>query len=1500
MRLKLAYHRDASVVDIVIQADATATVGDVAAEIAAVDPGLRGHSVGTELTLAIAGPGETPVHVLDPGTTVVDGRLASGFGIRLVNMPTHRAATSARAVAEVVAGPDAGASFTLTAGASFVGRDRHNEVALNDPFVSKRHARIFIGDDIEIVDLDSANGLAVDGELVPRWTADEGRTVVLGDTELRLRLIATETTPAAVHLQAVEQGGIPVHRAPRVEARFPFAEYEPPSVPTEQDKAPFPWLIMLIPVLAGGLLYYFTRNPLSLVFVAMAPMMMLANFFLTRQRSRRRQESEVGRFTAHLERLDKVLESRLTQEQEVRRLEAPDPRAILDSVQAGSGLLWTRRPEHWSFLHLRLGTADQPSRTTVQDRAAASDGIVEFLEQLESVKARHQYARAVPVIEDLAASGAVGVVGADESAHGVVVSLVAQLVGLHSPAELVLTAVVDDEWREDLDWLKWLPHVSSPHSPLSGRHIADTAPTAAALTAALEALLDEREALGPAQPPIDRGPLRPSASAVARPGRLGEDATPALAPSLPRVVVLIFDGTRADRARLVRIAERGPEHGVHVIWVAPETGRIPAACRTFVEAHGSAEDGRVGFVRLGTELRPVRLDHVTAGEAFRMAVRMSAMVDSGAVVEDESDLPRNVPILSLVGLESAESPAVVVDRWQQNESLHPRDGSSRRRRRSRATLRALAGKAGVHSLHLDLRTQGPHALVGGTTGSGKSEFLQSWVLGMASEYSPERVTFLFVDYKGGAAFAECVELPHCVGLVTDLSPHLVRRSLTSLRAELQFRERLFHTHKVKDIVDFERSGDPACPPVLVIVIDEFAALAKEMPDFVDGVVDLAQRGRSLGIHLIMATQRPAGVIRDNLRANTNLRVALRMADETDSHDVLGTPAAAHFDPDTPGRAMVKTGPGRITPFQSAYAGGWSDMIERAPVGVHELRLGSELPWLRPEVEEPIQVPELGPNDLQRLVRSVSQAALLAAVPAPRRPWQPELVKEYDLESLGGQQDTALAFAVLDRPEAQDQAPVAFHPDRDGNLAIYGTSGSGKTVLLRTLAVAAGLATEQGDGPVEVYALDFAAGGLRMLEELPHVGSVIPGDDTERVTRLLRMLGDTLDRRAQSFSEASAGSLSDYRRSAAGRRGETRILVLIDNFPAFRSEYDGIGARTQWYSVFQQLLTDGRALGLHVVFTADRPASVPGAVASSVPRRVVLRLTDEPMYVALDVPTDILEVTSPPGRAVVGRHEAQVAVVGGTSNVADQAEAMRRLAARWHEVVPVVQPVASLPREIALADLPSADNDHVDHVVIGVADDTLLPVGLVPSGVLAVAGGPGSGRSSALATLLDALHRVHDDREFWYLGTSRSRLGRREDWTGGAGTFDTVAETAKTLLEHLQHRREPAVVVVESMADFLQTPADAPLVALLKMLRRSDHFLIAENDISGWGSSWPLMAEVKAGRRGLLLQPDALDGETVLRTPLPRSARTEFPPGRGYLVQNGKVTKLQLALPLTNS
>ena len=629
-------------------------------------------------------------------------------------------------------------------------------------------------------------------------------------------------------------------------------------------------------------------------------------------------------------------------------------------------------------------------------------------------------------------------------------ALVAQVAALHSPAELVLACLTSNEERARWEWLQWLPHTSSPHSPLPGPHLAAEPGTGKVVLSCLEELLETRSA---GQATAHRGPIT-------------RDAKPDT-PTVPSVLVVV-DGTSVDMARLTRVAESGPDVGVFVLWVADDLAGLPAACRTFVTVPDSGAVS-VGMVRQGRTVSDVSCELMDPQVAHSFARRMAPMFDAGSPVDDQSDLPRNVSMVSLVGHEASDDAAVVLGRWRENQSLVLRDGSPPVPRDRGSDLVAVVGHAGSEQFTLDLRTQGPHALVGGTTGAGKSEFLQAWVLGLAHAYSPDRVTFLFVDYKGGAAFAKCVDLPHTVGLVTDLSPYLVRRALRSLRAELRHREHLLNAKGKKDLQELENTGDPDCPPSLIIVVDEFAALATEVPEFVEGVVDVAQRGRSLGLHLVLATQRPAGVIKDNLRANTNLRIALRMADESDSHDVLGDKMAAHFPTSIPGRGAAKTGPGRITRFQSAFPGARTAVKAAAPpIEVVDLDFGPGRPWKMPQ---PVQQDGHVEKDIDRLVTSIASAAALGRVPEPRKPWLDSLSSTYNLSRLSPRRDTKLPIGVLDDPDNQTQTYEYFQPDVSGNIVFFGAGGSGKSTALRSLAIAS--AITPGGGLTHVYAIDLA-------------------------------------------------------------------------------------------------------------------------------------------------------------------------------------------------------------------------------------------------------------------------------------------------------------------------------------------------------------------------------------------------------------------------------------------
>ena len=1476
MRLKFSLARTGrDIVDLAATVDATVTVGDLAAALDRCDP-ERDHRRTPAVPDVNRGSSRLSLRVHNgtaasgPSTVLSAGLPLSVSGLRSGSLVSIAAVSerfktpgadrgSAAATLSVLSGPDVGKEVPLAEGTSILGRDASCDVKLSDPLISKRHARITISDVAEIVDTGSANGLIIGGSLVPRAVLRPQDRVIVGETALGI------TVHRSVAASLAQTTDVDFNRSPRLDPTFAGEEFTAPDPPEKPQHQRFPLIAMVAPLIMGLVLYVFTRSLLSILFIGLSPLLMVGNYVDNKIQNRRVARESDAQFAEAVQVLRQDLANALARERVGRLAEAPSTAEAIDAMRRQTPLLWTRRREHDRILTVRLGVGEQPSRHTVELPTKSRAQPRHWL-QLQALRADAAFVQGVPVVADLRECGSIGVAGPRPAATGVARGVLMQLAALHSPADLAVAAFLSSDTTDDWGWLKWLPHNRSPYSPLTGPHLAGEAAAGLRLVAELEELIDQRSA---------------------------EDQRDAGERLFPAILVVVEDRSPVERSRLVGLAEHGPAAGVHLLWIAGSQDRLPAACRTYVAVDASSGAVNAGFVTTGSDVSPVICETVDAGAAMAAARALAPVSDAGVRVEDDSDLPRSMSFLTLIGPELAEDPAAVVDRWRESESIVDRASGKPARRRN-LSLRAVVGQAAGEPLTLDLRSQGPHALVGGTTGAGKSEFLQSWVLGMAAGYSPDILTFLFVDYKGGAAFADCINLPHSVGMVTDLSPHLVRRALTSLNAELRYREHILNAKKAKDLLELHRKGDPEAPPSLVIVVDEFAALVQEVPEFVDGVVNVAQRGRSLGLHLILATQRPAGVIKDNLRANTNLRVALRMADEADSTDVLGLPLAASFSPDIPGRGAAKTGPGRITGFQTGYVGGWTSTQELpAQIDLQEMSFGTGHSWEEPAVDGAGADTDLGPPDISRMVSTISDAARRTSIPAPRRPWLPELSPIYDLQLLVQRRDSELAFGVVDDPTRQEQRPVYFNPDVDGNMAVYGTSGSGKSTLLRAVANAAGITPRSG--PCQVYGLDFGSAGLRMLESLPHVGSIISGDDTERVERLVRSLKATLDDRVSRFSSLRAANITEYR-TVSNNELEPRILVLIDGFSAFREQFES-STRNSVYSTLTNLVSDGRSVGIHFVVSADRVNSIPSAISSSIQRRIVLRMAESGDYSMLGVGADILNSMSPPGRGVVDGLELQTAVLGGSAKTTSQAAAIETLAKAIHKQNrPAAPRIARLPDQLFMSDLPTTVDGKV---VIGLRDDNLEPFGLDLSGVLILAGPPQSGRTTALTTISTAIRRARPAVDMTYLGNRRSALPGLGFWKSMAFDEEEISVVAGNLVELIKTGRLPAgkqVIVVEGISENLGSRTDAVMATLVDECRRHEQFVVAESEISTFGQYGDALRSLKAERRGIILQPNSEDGDALLRTTLPRLRRSDFPAGRGFLVASGRCLRVQIARP----
>jgi len=1452
MKLRITLDRPgAKPVDLAITYDSSATVADVAEHLLLSDPTGNATDAPAGLTLAVE---DLRDHTVEPSALLSESGIHSGQVIRLTRTGDRlqeQSPKSAAAYLVVHEGPDRGHEFPLASGSNVVGRGRSCDVRLTDSMVSRQHVRINVTDHAEVIDMGSANGVHVNDVTIEREPLQATDKVGIGDTLFTIRMVQQMATQGRIESTAVA-----FIRSPRLVKIFPGRKFAAPEIPERPQPQRFPILVLIAPVLMAGVMYWFTQQALTLLFMALSPLMLLGSYFEQKFSGKASFKRALKQWREDVAGL--VVDVTAANEVEVasRLVEHPSLTDCLTASRTLTNLLWTRRTDSPGFAEFRLGLGDQPSRTVVEmpdAKKAPRDVFADLVAAVAPLAVVHS----VPVVASPAQQGGLGIAGPRSASAAVARAIVVQAATLHSPEELSIAAVASARTAQDWEWLKWLPHCHGANSPLAA-HLAATGAGANSVLGSVEELIATR-----AQETADTAVVSPA------------------------VLLVVESDAPAEFGRLVDIAEVGWRHGVYVLWEASELTQLPAACRVFLDVRTLAE-GEAGYLHTGDSVSPVQVEPVSIDDASAWAKGLAPISDLAARTDDASDVPRSVNLLSLAGFDPAINPQHVIERWQANRSIVSGPMAPEKPSGKVGNLRAVIGQSAMGPHSVDLRADGPHALVGGTTGSGKSELLQTWILAMAASHSPQRLNFLLVDYKGGSAFADCNNLPHTVGLVTDLAKNGARRALTSLAAELRYRERLItEKHRCKDLPMMEKMYPAEAPPSLVIVVDEFAALIDEVPEFLDGVINVAQRGRSLGLHMILATQQPSGVIKGALRANTNLRLALRVSDVDDSNDILGSPQAALFDQDTPGRAVTKTGPGRLVPFQTGYVGGHSGQVAvKADPTVEDLLFGQGAPWERRTVEKAQS--DRGPTDISRIVTAVQSAHAAADLPIPRKPWLPDLKAHYDLSFVPTRRsDSELVFGMLDDPDHQQQIPVAFRPDLEGNLIVYGASGSGKTTFLRTLAVSAGF-TIRG-GPCHVYGLDFASGGLSMLSPLPHVGSIISGSDDERVQRLLRWLQGVITERSGRYRAVNASNISEYRQLAQ-KPHEPRILLLVDGIAAFRTAYDGVD-KFRFLEVFNEIAAQGRASGIHVILTSDQRGGLSTALASTIQRRVVMRMADVEDYGFLGVSPTILSSDSTGGRCVIDDAEVQVAVLGQRPDAQSQAVALEGFGTSMRKSGASEAPgIQRLPEHVSLPTLTHAPG----LVTLGMDSETFSSVPLQPVGPFVVTGPSGSGRTCALETLVTEMKALN--MPVHVLSDRRSVISSLDALAStcvGAEAISVEADTLSATLASLPITAPRHAVIIEGLGELSGTEAEYPLANLIRSAIAHDHFVVGEGEVNSLGSAYELMKRFKAGRRGIVLQPD--DGQAhLLQTTFPRCKASDFVPGRGFLVEKGQSRLVQVA------
>ncbi|MFI6582959.1 FtsK/SpoIIIE domain-containing protein [Embleya sp. NPDC050493] len=1314
-----------------------------------------------------------------------------------------------------------------------------------------------------------------------------------------LRLGPPDEPEAAVRASA-DGLGVEYNRPPRIAPHLDAETIRMAGPPADNTRRPFPFLMMMAPLVMGLAMMFLFRSLFFVVFLVFTPIMAVGNWVSSRRTGRKQYEEAKRVYRIRRSALELEMRRATVDERGLRNTTFPDPAAILLTA-TGPGLgLWQRRRRDGDHLTIRLGTLTRASLKQIDDQARET--------HYRQVNWR---LADVPFGVELADFGVVGISAPGATPRRIASWAVIQTAVLHSPRDVRIVVLTEDEHADAWQWVRWLPHLRPGRAGSAvvalGTDPESTAHRVNELIADVQTRLDAAQS--------------------------------ALGPTLQREpdVLVILDGARRlrDVPGVIEVLTTGPAVRVFSLCLEEREHLLPEECTAVVTANGGRLDVKAPHV---PEVKGIRADLVDPAWCEEVARAVAPLRD--VTVESDSGLPSEVALLPLIGQEPPDAD-LVLHAWE----------------RRPASTSFVLGSGYEGTLRLDLVRDGPHGLIGGTTGSGKSELLQTIIASLAAANRPDELTFVLVDYKGGSAFRECAELPHTLGMITDLDGHLVQRALASLDAELRRRETVLNEVEAKDHTEYriKRARDPRLPalPRLILVIDEFATLVRELPDFVPGLISLAQRGRSLGLHLLLATQRPGGSVSNEIKANTNLRIALRVTDRSESQDIINSGEAAGISPHNPGRALVRRGEGAPTPFQTAFVG--AERAGAIPSAVAEAAAsrpvrGVRLGWQR--LGRPLDLSEAGleglespadpheggsppfeeqPTDLRALVDVLRTAAdRLTDFRALPSPWLPPMDERMRLDDLPPIPEPApgtlpmVPYALLDLPRLQARRLAAIDFATFGHLYVIGAPRSGRTQVLRTIAGAAALTIACSD--LHIYAIDSAGGGLSVLEALPHCGAVVSRHDAERMERLITRLIGELTVRQRLIAHHDCADVTELRGKLTKDRRPAHLLLMVDGWDALSNmldDYDG----GRLYADFVRLLREGQGAGIHVIATSER-LLLGGRLAAHNDRRLLLRQSDPSDYTLIGMARNNLPSYVPPGRGWLapGAIEAQIALLPSVTDPSkapaagavepadtsivdqsDQAEAMRDLGRRAtirDARVPAVR------RPFRINEMPTLIGFQEAHAgvpqplrkpfwaLLGVGGDAVEPLGhdfADGGGSFMVAGPPRSGRSTALAAMCVSL--LMGGTHLIVLTPRDSQL-RKLAAHGLARVLDDPDPSPDTLVEALAEVRDKPVVVVVDDADLmLACSADSVLRQIAASGRDHGQGLLLAGLAESMSSlGWVGMA--RRSRRGLLLGPKTLgEGDLIGARLSAEQVRTPLGPGRGWTA-GGAGAAIAVQVPLT--
>ncbi|MBC1343626.1 type VII secretion protein EssC [Listeria welshimeri] len=1102
----------------------------------------------------------------------------------------------------------------------------------------------------------------------------DGVTITIGKEDISVLAVKNRVTSKLAPLFAADNSfgeDYPdYHRSPRIIYRAPeekISMAKPSSKPSKPTdgliKIILPPLIMvaitvMISIFQPRGLYIIMTIAMSAVTITMA----VINYVKSRKKYKIDSKQRIESYDLYLKRKTKELHETSEKQRHALTYHYPDVTELEKMALRVDSRIYEKTMFHHDFLTFRVGRGDESSSFSVEfQQEEFSQDKDELIDEAVKIKGQYLSISGVPVATDLM-HGPVGYIGPRHLVLEQLQMLVMQTSLFHSYYDLQFITIFPEEEKTEWDWMRWLPHANMRDVNVRG-FVYHERSRDQVLNSLYQILKERKQAL---------------TEQASKQEKLY---------FTPHYVVLITDEKLVlDHTVMEFFNEDPSELGVSLVFVQDVMESLPEHVKTVVDIR-DAKSGNIILEQGDLVNRAFIPDHLPVD--FDKEVISRALAPLNHLQNLKNSIPESVTFLEMYGVERVEE-LNIAGRWAENETY-----------KSLAVPLGLRGKDDIVQLNLHEKAHGPHGLVAGTTGSGKSEIIQSYIISLGVNFHPYEVAFLLIDYKGGGMANLFKNMPHLLGTITNLDGAQSMRALASIKAELQKRQRLFGEHDVNHINQYQKlykQGKATEPmPHLFLISDEFAELKSEQPEFMKELVSTARIGRSLGIHLILATQKPSGVVDDQIWSNSKFKLALKVQNASDSNEILKTPDAAEIT--LPGRSYLQVGNNEIYElFQSAWSGAdyvpdkeSTDYIDTTIYAINDLGQYDILTEDLSGLDKKDDLTKL-PSELDAVIDHIhayTEASGIEALPRPWLPPLPERIFAQDLHPVNFEEawkepkkPLRATIGLLDQPELQAQEPLTLDLTKDGHVAVFSSPGFGKSTFLQSLVM--DLARQHNPEQLHVYLLDFGTNGLLPLLKLPHSVDLLNIDDEEKLKKFTNRITKLIAERKRILSQNAVANLNQYEELSGVTLPE--ILVVLDNFDAIRE----VDYQFGFEGLLIQIAREGNSVGVHLVASSSRQNSMRQNLLANIKLQVALYLieTNEVKSIVGQTKLAISEIE---GRGLIKLEEPTIFQTVIPMNTTSTVEALELLSSECNKMEmygnykkPIKIPI--LPTKIILKEL----------------------------------------------------------------------------------------------------------------------------------------------------------------------------------------------------------------------